>query len=158
MDEDKPSVPPDYPDTEPEFSIDTEALPLIPENEYILGYENYETYQYFNTPKIKVNFTVLDEGKYYGTRLSLFYRVEKLTGPTGKYGRFQPRGMNSDFVRDWIKLFGRPKRNDRLSLHRLKSVLIKANVSTVTHDSKKRPLSVDSRYSCISELISAQKV
>ena len=145
------------PDIEPEFSIDNPELPLIPDDIYTLGYEGYETYYYFGTPKVKMDFVVID-GEHQGTKLNRFYNVRKLIGPTGKNGRFKPGGGGSDLVRDWTKLFGKPKRGDRLSLRKFKTVLIKARVSTVTQDSKKNPLPFESRYSCISEFISTERV
>ena len=158
MDKDKPSVPPDYPNTEPEFTIDEEELPLTPEGEYTLGYDYYETYQFFGTPKIKMFFTVLDGGEYYGTKINRYYNVRGLIGGPKKYGRFNPPGWNSDLIRDWIKLFGKPPRKSRLTLRAFKSVLIKAMVSTVTEDSKKHSLAFDSRYSRVSELLSVEKI
>jgi len=145
-------------DLEPEFTIDAEEQPLIPEGIYTLGYEGYETGYYFYTPKINARFVILDKGEYYGTRLHRFYTVEKLTGPSGKNGRFKPGGWSSNFVREWIQLFGKPKRGDRLSLRRYKVGLFKAKVETVTKDGKRKPLPKDSYYSAISELISLERI
>jgi len=146
------------PDIEAEFSIDAEELPLIPDGEYTLGYEGYETGQYFYTPKIKVRFVILDEGEYHGIRLLRFYRVDRLTGPPGRNGKFKSGGWSSNLIRDWTRLFGKPKRGDRLSLRHFKIGLIKAKVETVTKDGKGRPLPKDSYYSAISELISLERI
>jgi len=146
------------PDIEPEFTIDAEELILIPDNIYTLGYEGYKTGQYFYTPKIKVEFVILDEGEYHGTRLSRFYRVDRLTGAPGRNGKFKPGGWSSSFIRDWTRLFGKPKRGDRLSLRRFKIGLIKGKVETVTKDGKGRPLPKDSYYSAITELISLERI
>ena len=146
------------PDIEPEFTIDAKELILIPENIYTLGYDGYKTGLYFYTPKIKIGFVILDEGEYYGTRLSRFYRVDKLIGSPGRNGKFKPGGWSSNLIRDWTRLFGKPKRGDRLSLRRFKIGLIKGKVETVTKDGKGRPLPKDSYYSAITELISLERI
>jgi len=159
MDNDKPPCPPDdCTDIEPEFTIDAEELPLIPEGEYILGYEYYETGYYFKGPKIKLVFTVLDGSEHQGTKLYKYYNVRGLIGKAKKYGRFKPPGWNSELIRDWIKLFGKPVKKSRLSLRVFRNVLIKAMVSTVRKDSKKRPLPYESYYSKINELISVEDI
>ena len=145
-------------DIEPEFSIDEEELPLIPEGEYTLGYDYYETGFYFGGPKIKLAFTVLDEGEHHGTKLHKYYNVRGLIGKAKKYGRFKPPGWNGELIRDWIKLFGKPAKMSRLSLRVFRNVLIKAMVSTVKKDSKKHPLPSESYYSKIAELISIEDI
>lgn len=145
-------------DLEPDITIDADDLILIPEGDYTLGYEGYETCILFYRHKVRIEFNILEKGEYYGTRLMAFYNVKKLTGPPGKNGHFKFPGRTSDLFRDMVRLFGPIKRADRFSFRKLKSILIKARVSTVINDSKGRKLPKSSQYSVINEIICAEKV
>ena len=146
------------PDIEPNILIDDAPLILIPEDNYPFGYLYYETCQYKDKPRLKMYFILLDGSEYQGSTFVCFFPVEKLLGPTGKYGRFKPKGRMSKLLRNMERLFGRLERGDRIPFNKLKHGVIYAKVKTVKNSwNKDTPLSQYSQYSEIDELISIEK-
>ena len=78
------------------MSADNDWLPSIPDGNYQLRFDYYETAIHFGKAcKVILHFTVLDFGKYFETKLSRYYTVERLIGKHGKNGRFKIKGQTS---------------------------------------------------------------
>jgi hypothetical protein len=144
------------PEIEPEFIIEDDQAPLIPEGIYTVGYLDYETGIYFKCPKIMFRFQVISNDECNGTILNFICPVKCLTEPPKRYGKFKLPGPNSKLRRVYTKLFGKLKRGDRMSLRKFRDKIILIRVKTVTKDSLGNDIGEVNWYSKIDELISLE--
>ena len=94
-------------------------------------------------------------GEHFGKTLTRWYNARRLIGKFGPNGRFQV-GRGSDFLQDYVRLVGMPQRTDRISLARLRHVLISAEVMTVTKDYEQNEILAPLQYSVIRKLIAIE--
>lgn len=126
---------------------------LVPEGEYELRYINYETANYFGSPRVVVHFAIVSPEGYAGLPLERFYNVLRLTSPPGRFGNFVARGR-SDLTREFREIVGSTGRRDRISFTRFKDQRIVAQIETVKFDYKREPLPAREHYSRIKRLVS----
>ena len=132
-----------------------EELPLIPEKTYDLGFVSYSTYMMLGkSPKLIINFKIMEFGDYFGVTLSKYYGVQKLTSKPRKNGGFLV-GRKSNFLRDFITLFPDQsvKRLDRIPMTRFQEHVIKGRVKTVSKGFNQRDIPKPLQYSVIGELL-----
>ncbi|MCL4790434.1 MAG: hypothetical protein KJ040_00085 [Gammaproteobacteria bacterium] len=146
-----------------EFTVIGGIPPLLPEGSYQLAYLGNRTIAGFagsksNTRghkagKLRIDFRVVDVGEYFDVEVPTFFNV--LVPMQASFGRNGAFALvpNSSFLRAYLKLFGRVKRRDRLSLRRFKNVVIEASVRTVKQDRNQKPLAESCHYSVVDELI-----
>lgn len=133
--------------------IASEPLPLVPEGEYTLMYEGYETRVYFqNAPKLSIKFTIADQGPYFGVTVVRHYNVKSLLGPPRKGGRFTV-ARGSDLVRELSAVASPSRRLDRISLGVLKSKPVVGRIATVRTCSRQRSLAPSAQYSVVRQII-----
>jgi hypothetical protein len=130
-------------------SLDTS---LIPEGQYKVAYQYHETKVVFNTPKVFVNFIVVDLGPYHGLKLFRAFRVNELIGKPSRNGRFKLK-KRSDLLLMLCHLYENQRiRPDRISLRDLKGLVLNVMVRTVTKDYRQKTLPEILKYSVIGDV------
>ena len=147
----------DYSRYDEEPFIEVDPLVLIPEGEYIVQYKNYRILTSFGQPKVEMELIIYSPEEYFGVCLERFYNVDKLKDPEKAKGRFKP-SRRGHLMREYTALVDPPSRNDRMTLGKLKGLMILAKVVTVKVDSNKNPLPKGSRYSKIEKLIKVVEI
>jgi len=124
----------------------------VPDGEYELRYEYYETALYFRSQKVIVHFAIDASDEYAGLPVCRYYNVKKLTGPCRKYGGYiaPPRGA---LAREYKRLVSEPNRLDRISFRVLIGKRILAKLVTVRKEHNRKDLARDDQYSKVAELI-----
>jgi hypothetical protein len=127
---------------------------LIPPDEYDLRYLHHETGMLFagKAPKLSVWFKVVTLGPFLDEKIARHYNVKRLLGKPGKGGRFAV-GWHSELMFDYARLFGLPRRADRLSLGELKGVVVRGAVRTVMRNWQQKARPDCLTYSVIDSLI-----
>jgi len=118
----------------------TDDLVGIPDGTYSAVYEQHRGLLIFRTPKVRVDFRLLEHP---GLVLSRWYRVEDF-----RHGRVSACS-SSDIVREISDVLGRRIRRDQIPVGALEGVIVKIQVRTVTKDRIQRPLAEVNRYSII---------
>ena len=141
-----------------DFPVDEESAPFIPEGEYRFKFEGYRTFLFSKSPRLEFQFSVVDFGPYFGTRLSRFYCVEKLTGKHGKNGKCIHK-KKGDFLIEFYELFpDQPKRpRSRVPVEPFRNVLIIGKVTTVKQNSLQKQVPEQLWYSKIAKLVGIDK-
>ena len=142
-----------------DMSADNDWLPSIPDGNYQLRFDYYETAIHFGKAcKVILHFRVLDVGKFFETKLCRYYTVERLIGKPGRNGRFKIKGQTSCLITEFLNCHPDadiPKRLDRLPMSCWKGKIVMGFVSTVTQNSHQKRLHEIQRYSRIKELLSS---
>ena len=139
--------------TENDSPIDSERPMLIKPGTYEVVLVRYwKGYLYGKSSKLILVFRIVTEGPHYGQHLYRCYNIKGLT----KRKEIIPKGWHSDFVREYSKLFGMPRKLRDIGVRKFKNKLFKCSVRTVTKDFKQRPLPHDMQYSIIGELLEVQ--
>ena len=125
---------------------------LVPEGEYELRYIDFETADYFGSPKVIVHFAIIEPDDYAGLPIDRYYYAKKLTGPPGRFGTYKARPCGN-LIREFKRIAGRAKRLDRISFKRFRDLRIIAEVKTVRRDYLRQPLHEDDYYSRIFRLV-----
>lgn len=133
-------------------ALDGDQPSLIPPGEYELAFDYFETKILFKKPKLFVWFKVIKYGDHFGVRVPRYYGLRKIIGRYGKGGRFAI-GWKSDFLREYARLFGAPKRLDRIAMTPFEKVVIVGRIRTVEKGHDQREIHDSLRYSVIDELI-----
>jgi hypothetical protein len=94
---------------------------------------------------------VTDAGEFFGVRVSRYYNVRKLIGKPGRNGRFNAH-WNCDLVREYSALISDPKRTDRIYFDRLKPLILRGLVRTVSKTAKQQDWPEALRYSVVERL------
>ena len=150
-DDDREAPPLDQEPDEGGGTVDGECV-LVPEGEYELRYVDYETGNYYGSPKVVVHYAIFEPEEYAGLPVDRFYNASKLTGPPGRFGKYvAPR--RGDLVREFKRLIGKGERLDRLRFARLKDQRVLGEIQTVTTDHNHKELPEDDRYSRIKRLL-----
>ncbi len=109
----------------------------------------WKGYMYGGVPKVILVFRIITVGPYYGKLLSRCYNVKAFT----KRKEIIPKGWHSDFVREYSKLFGLPRKLRDVGIGKFKNKVIQCKVRTVLKDRKQKDLPKELRYSVIGELM-----
>lgn len=125
----------------------------VPDGEYEVRYDFYETAILFGTPKVIVHCAIVSPEEYGGVPIDRYYTVDKLKGPAARYGRYVG-GRHRSLVREFRLLFDDPVRRDRISFARLKDRRLIVRVRTVVRDYDHRELPIHDQYSVIEKLLS----
>lgn len=141
-----------------EFPSEGAGLPpLIPEGEYQLRLQGHRTAYQFGNPKLILQFTVLDFGRYHGTMLPAFYNVAALKGKPGKSGKCKHK-HTGHFMIEYFTLF--PERGrvrlDRVPMEPLYEAILVGKVRTVKRNNEKVDLPEQLRHSIVDKLLRAE--
>ena len=131
--------------------------PLIPGGLYSVAFDSYETsIQFGKSPKLALNFHVIDPGQYFNTPLSRWYSVKWVGKRPGRNGTFKPKGQTSIFLIEYLRCFperGRPRRLDRVPMGDWPRHAYKVKVANVTKNSKQVDLPAALQYSKIETIL-----
>lgn len=135
-----------------EITIYGDSLPRVPDGEYELSFQDHTTtYLYGRSPKVCCYFKIVTIGPHFEQILPRYYNVKTLNTKPRKRGGFTV-GRHSDFLREYVRLFGLPSRQDRISTEAFRNVIVIGRTKTVDVDSKQRVIPEPLRYSVIAEL------
>ena len=112
----------------------------------------WKGFLYGRSSKLILVFRIITEGSYYGQHLYRCYNIKGLT----KRKEIIPKGWHSDFVREYSRLFGMPRKLRDIGVRQFKNRVFSCSVRTVKKDFKQRPLPDDMQYSVIGELLEVQ--
>lgn len=133
--------------------LDSERPVLIKPGTYEVALVRYwKGYLYGKSSKLILVFRITNFGPHYGKQLYRCYNIKGLT----KRKEIIPKGWHSDFVREYSKLFGAPRKLRDIGIRSFKSRIFTCTVRTVSKDFKQRPLPDDMQYSVIDELLKVQ--
>jgi hypothetical protein len=104
---------------------------------------------YGKSPKLILVFRILDIGPYFGKHIYRCYNIKGLT----KRKEIIPKGWHSDFVREYSRLFGVPRKLRNIGVEQYKNKVFSCRPRTVTKDRKQKPLPDALHYSVIDELL-----
>lgn len=133
--------------------IEGEAPALVPPGEYDLRFDHHETLILFGrASKLVLWFKIITFGDHFETKIARFYNIKRIIGRPGRNGRFKV-GFNSDFMREYGRLFRPPRRLDRIAMSRFETVILIGKAKTVTrgHDQSEIPEAM--QYSVLEELV-----
>jgi len=102
-------------------------------------------------PKCFLHFEITQHGEHAGIRLFRAFRVRKLTGRSGKGGKFIPHA-GGDLYALLVRLLDVKLRTDRISFRPLRSMLFRVKVRTVTKNHEQEHKPEHARYSVISDI------
>lgn len=133
-------------------SVAGNLLPCISPGDYLVALDHYKTQLMFGRqPKLIMAFRVAD-GEHTGVLVPKFYNVRRLKSKAGRRGKFEV-GRHSDYLYDFARLYGLPKRLDRLPMRPWYESLLKAKVVTVKRGRGGRELPVPLQYSKIDQFV-----
>jgi hypothetical protein len=128
--------------------------PLILPGEYTFLFRGHSTWVMFGrSPKLILEFSIVDDQMYSGVVLKRYYNVRKLKGRPGRNGNFVA-SKKSDFMRDFFRVCPAypPKRFDRIPMSRLEGIYIHGKVKTVTTGYDQKDIPEPLQYSVIAEI------
>ena len=129
-------------------SVSGGLAPLVPDAKYTASVVRIDRAVMFGKAlKLVITFRIAD-GPHQGVDIPRYYNVKH--GGRGKKG-FRV-GRHSQYLRDYVRLFGRPQRVGRMSLATWKEHVFTITTSTVKTDSNGKDLHPDLRYSKVSEI------
>jgi len=128
--------------------------PLIPAGEYRLKLDSHSTAVMFKTPRLILNFSIVDFGDYHQVIVSRYYCVERLIGKPGRGGKCKHK-RRGDFMLEYFSLLPERTRDrlDRVPLEPLYNSIIIGRVRTVTSNCMQKSLPQQLLYSVVGELI-----
>jgi hypothetical protein len=131
---------------------------LIVPGLYDFRFDYCETKVMFGrAPKLVLWFTVVTFGDYFDrVRLPRYYGVSKLMEKPRKWGRFKA-GYKSDFLREYVTLFPKPLRLDRMPMSAFEKVIVEGKVRTVSTGAKQEAIPAALQYSVIGQLVALKK-
>lgn len=133
--------------------LDAERPVLIKPGTYEVTLVRYwKGYLYGKSAKLILVFRITTLGPYYGKHIYRCYNIKGLT----KRKEIIPKGWHSDFVREYSRLFGTPRKLRDIGIRQFKNKVFSCSVRTVKKDFKQRQLPDDMRYSVIDELVNVQ--
>lgn len=138
---------------EDKYIVLPDERPLVPDGRYHFKLVNHRTKYMFNSPRLILLMTILDNGDYHGVSLPRYYNVNRLIGKPGKRGRFEP-SRGGDFLIDYYSLIlDNHRRLDRLSMKPLYDKIVYAETATVKTNNRKTNLPEPMWHSKVSKLI-----
>ena len=108
----------------------------------------FKGFMYGKVPKLILVFRIVTEGKYFGQHIYRCYNIKGFT----KRKEIIPKGWHSDFVREYSRLFGKPRKLRDTGVRPYKTKIFSCTVRTVEKDSKQKPFPDDMKYSVIDEI------
>jgi len=143
--------------TEAFGGIEGDRPALVTPRAYDLRYQFYETARMFGrAQKLILWFTIAEPGDDFDKPLPRYFNITRLIGKPQKYGQFKV-GFNSDFLREYAKLFGVPKRLDRIPMTAFDNRFVRAKVRTVTTGAGQQDIPDSLQYSVVSEIVELKK-
>ena len=140
----------------PRQNDDSDIRPLLPDGQYHVGFDYYETKYYFGkSPKVVMHFHIIDQGAWFGIPLTRWYSVERIGKPR-KGGSFKAKGQTSILLIEYFRCFPgqpTPKRLDRLPMNEWNKNGYLAKVVSVKENGKQVKLPEQLRYSKIETLL-----
>ena len=137
---------------EPELSgsVHGDRPPLIEPGEYdLMFHKRWMGYLYGKrAAKLILVFRVATIGPAYGEKLFRCYNIKSFDK---KRGTFRV-GWNSNFVKDYARLFGQPTNLKSIGTNRLKGKIVQGKVRSVVKDFQNHPLPECLHYSVIDQL------
>jgi len=138
-------------------SVSTDYLPLIPEGEYHVAFDYFETATHFgSSPKLVLYFHVVDLGSYFETPLARWYSVVQVGKKPSRGGSFKIKGQTCIFLIEYLRCLpgiDRPRRFDRIPMTEWSKHVYRAKVKNVTRNSKQIELPLQLQYSKIGSLL-----
>ena len=132
-----------------------ELAALVPEGQYKVKFNQYETLKMFGSPKLRMEFQIIDFGDYFETRLNRYYTLHRLIGKPCAGGRFKPTGQTSVLLVHYYACHPtapRIKRLDRIPMTPWKDGEYIADVKTVRSNHRQHKLPEQLQYSKIDDL------
>lgn len=129
--------------------------PLIPPGEYLIGFDYFETaYHFGKSPKLIMNFHVVDFGHYFETPLSRWYGVDRIGKPS-RGGTFKAKSQTSILLIEYYRCLRESvvRRLDRVPMSEWSKHVYRAKVGTVSINSQQVALPAQLQYSKIRELL-----
>lgn len=133
------------------FLFDEDRYCLIPDGEYLAGFEFYRTDHMFKgAPKLELWFTTLEDD-YQGLSIPKWYNCQKCQ-KNCKYGNFKV-ARRSNFSMDFVRLFNHEiKRNDRAPMSFFEKHYFLIEVETVTRNFQQKNYPEQLQYSKVKEI------
>ncbi len=136
-------------------------LPQIPEGEYRVAFDYYETtYRFGKNAKLILHFHIADKGEYFELPVSRWYSVKNIGTEPGRNGNFKVLGQTSILLIEYLNCFpsaGRPARLDRVPMDLWPRHQYLARVTNVRNNHKQQDLPHGLQYSRIESLIGVAK-
>jgi hypothetical protein len=143
--------------TESFAGIEGERPALVTPRAYDLRFDSFETARMFGRAmKLILWFTIAEPGDEFDKKLPRYYNVARLIGAPGQGGGFKV-APQSDFLREYVTLFGMPSRLDRFSMSNFKGCFVSGKVKTVTTGHKQKEIPKPLQYSVIEEIRGLKK-
>jgi hypothetical protein len=126
----------------------------VTDGNYQLKLLGHWTETMYTTPRLKLEFSIVDLGEFHGETVSRYYNVERLIGKAGKKGRFKAK-QTGDFLIEYFNLFPhrKIKRRDRIPMEDMYNEIIIGKVRTVKKNNQQKRLPEQLQYSVIEELL-----
>ena len=139
--------------------IEGPELPLVKQQKYNLVFVSYETARLFSGKSLKLVlwFRIVSEGEYHGIVLPRYYNVKRIIGKPEKSGNFSV-GRGSNFAREYVDLFGWPKRLDRMPMTVFNNKIFTGKVKTTTNGYNQKKIHKSLQYSVISDLLEVKEL
>ena len=132
-----------------------ELAALVPEGQYKVKFNQYETLKMFGSPKLRMEFQIIDFGDYFETSVCRYYTLNHLIGKPCVGGRFKPTGQTSVLLVHYYACHPtapRIKRLDRIPMDLWKDGEYIADVKTVRRNHRQHKLPEQLQYSKIDDL------
>lgn len=132
--------------------------PLIPDGEYTVEVDGWETTMRCGKPKLVLHCRIIDYGQYLCVPLQRWYNINRIIGKPRRKGTFHASGFHSDLVLEFVNVFGEvPKRLDRIPLSRYLDVPVRVRVRSVGIRADRTPLPGPLQYSVIDEVLGVRQ-
>lgn len=129
----------------------------IPSGRYTVAFDSFHTENFYkggNTPKLVLNFHVIDFGEHFETPLQRYYQVAEIGKKPEKGGWFKAKGQSSHFIMEYVTCFHYvPKRRDRVPMEIWKSHGYKVKVKDVVETANQDKIPQLLKYSVIEKII-----
>jgi hypothetical protein len=137
--------------------IEGDRPTLVTPRAYDLRYRSYETAKMFGrAQKLILMFTIAEPGDDFDKPLPRYFNITRLIGKPQKNGAFKV-GFNSDFLREYAKLFGVPTRLDRIPMSNFDGCFVRAKVRTVATGNAQQEIPKALQYSVVSEIMELKR-
>ena len=141
------------------FSIEGGLPPCIPDGRYEAVFEKYTKARPYGDrkPKIAIWFEITSSEDAIGVVLPKYYNVELVEDSERRKNDFKGGGHCSQFVRDYLRLFGKPARLNRIPMNVFRNKVFSIFVRTVKTDSRKQELPEAAYYSVVDQIIQIEE-
>jgi len=137
--------------------IEGERPALVVPKVYDLRFIYHETARMFGQAlKLILWFTIAEAGDDFDKKVARYYNVKRIIGTPQRDGAFKV-AFQSDFLREYAKLFGMPSRLDRIPMSKFPGCFVSGKVKTVTTGRNQREIPKSLQYSVIEELRALRK-